>query len=58
MNKLRVGIAGYGIVGKRRRTCVDHHPHMQVVTGHLMEKANFRTASVSIKIINACSMKI
>jgi len=31
MNKLRVGIAGYGIVGKRRRTCVDHHPHMQVV---------------------------
>jgi len=28
---LKVGIAGYGIVGKRRRECVDQHPHMDVV---------------------------
>jgi predicted dehydrogenase len=28
---LKVGIAGYGIVGKRRRDCVDQHPDMQVV---------------------------
>ena len=28
---LRVGIAGYGIVGKRRRECVDRHPKMKVV---------------------------
>ena len=28
---LKVGIAGYGIVGKRRRDCVDRHPGMQVV---------------------------
>lgn len=28
---LKVGIAGYGIVGKRRRDCVDRHPDMQVV---------------------------
>lgn len=28
---LKIGIAGYGIVGKRRRACVDRHPEMQVV---------------------------
>jgi len=31
MTKLKVGIAGYGIVGKRRRSCVDRHPDLQVV---------------------------
>ncbi|NTW99021.1 MAG: Gfo/Idh/MocA family oxidoreductase [Geobacteraceae bacterium] len=31
MNKLHVGIAGYGIVGKRRRTCVDANPNMELV---------------------------
>jgi predicted dehydrogenase len=32
LNKmLKVGIAGYGIVGKRRRACVDSHPDMKVV---------------------------
>ncbi|MCW7462962.1 Gfo/Idh/MocA family protein [Leptospira limi] len=31
MDKLRVGIAGYGVVGKRRRDCVDRHPNMKVV---------------------------
>ena len=31
MNKLRVGIAGYGIVGKRRKNCVDLHPNMKMV---------------------------
>ena len=29
--KLRVGIAGYGIVGKRRRLFIDAHPAMQTV---------------------------
>ena len=29
--KLRVGIAGYGVVGKRRRLCVDSHPNMHTV---------------------------
>jgi predicted dehydrogenase len=28
---LKVGIAGYGIVGKRRRACVDLHPDMKVI---------------------------
>lgn len=27
----KVGIAGYGIVGKRRRACVDRHPNLQVL---------------------------
>ena len=29
--KLRVGIAGYGVVGKRRREFIDRHPHLKVV---------------------------
>jgi len=29
--KLRVGIAGYGVVGKRRRECIDLHPALQTV---------------------------
>lgn len=31
VEKLRVGIAGYGVVGKRRRTVVDRHPRMKTV---------------------------
>lgn len=31
MDKLKVGIAGFGIVGKRRKDCVDRHPHLRVV---------------------------
>ena len=31
MTKLKVGIAGYGIVGTRRRACVDRNPHMELV---------------------------
>ena len=31
MDKLKVGIAGYGVVGKRRKTCVDRNPHMELV---------------------------
>lgn len=29
--KLRVGIAGYGVVGKRRRTFIDLNPHLSTV---------------------------
>ena len=28
---LKVGIAGYGVVGKRRKACVDQHPAMELV---------------------------
>ena len=28
---LRVGIAGFGIVGKRRKNCVDRNPHLSLV---------------------------
>lgn len=31
MTELKVGIAGYGVVGKRRKGCVDLNPHMRVV---------------------------
>ena len=31
MGKLRVGIAGYGTVGKRRKLCVEQNPHMKLI---------------------------
>jgi len=31
VDKLRVGIAGYGVVGKRRRGCIDRNPHLVTV---------------------------
>jgi predicted dehydrogenase len=31
MPELRVGIAGYGVVGKRRRLCIDNHPDLKTV---------------------------
>ncbi|WEK19659.1 MAG: Gfo/Idh/MocA family oxidoreductase [Candidatus Pedobacter colombiensis] len=31
MNKLKVAIAGYGIVGKRRHHYIDQHPNLEVV---------------------------
>jgi predicted dehydrogenase len=31
MRKLRIGIAGYGVVGNRRRFYIDRHPNMQTI---------------------------
>lgn len=31
MNQLRVGIAGFGVVGKRRKDCVARHPGLRLV---------------------------
>jgi predicted dehydrogenase len=31
MKKLKVGIAGFGVVGKRRKACVDRNPQLHVV---------------------------
>ena len=31
MTELKVGIAGYGVVGKRRKECVDRHPNLRLV---------------------------
>jgi predicted dehydrogenase len=31
MERLKVGIAGFGVVGKRRKDCIDRHPRMHVV---------------------------
>lgn len=31
MAELKVGIAGYGVVGKRRKACIDRNPEMTVV---------------------------
>jgi predicted dehydrogenase len=31
MNHLKVGIAGFGVVGKRRKDCISRHPSMRVV---------------------------
>jgi predicted dehydrogenase len=49
-SRLRVGIAGYGVVGKRRHACVNKHSNMEVVAvcdrnftgyGKLDESINF-----------------
>ena len=44
--KLKVGIAGYGMVGKRRRLCVDKHPLLELAAvcdeRHKLEKDRFR----------------
>lgn len=31
MSEIKVGIAGYGVVGKRRRECIDRNPNMRLV---------------------------
>lgn len=31
LKKLRVGIAGFGVVGKKRKLCADLNPHLEVV---------------------------
>jgi predicted dehydrogenase len=31
MSKLKVGIAGYGIVGKRRRSCIEGNPNLELI---------------------------
>mgnify|MGYP001307738138 CR=1 FL=1 len=31
MTKLKVGIAGFGVVGKRRKACIDIHPDLEVI---------------------------
>ena len=31
MPKLKAGIAGFGVVGQRRKACLDAHPDMEVV---------------------------
>jgi len=31
MEVLKVGIAGYGIVGKRRRKCIERHPQLELI---------------------------
>ncbi len=31
IEKLKVGIAGFGVVGKRRRQCIEQHPRLEVV---------------------------
>ena len=31
MKKIRVGIAGFGVVGQRRKKCIDSHPKLELV---------------------------
>lgn len=31
MSSVKVGIAGFGVVGRRRKDCIERHPHMQVM---------------------------
>ena len=49
MTKLKVGIAGYGVVGKHRKECVDRHPYMQLIS--ICDK-NFSHDEKSSSVIN------
>ena len=31
LTELKIGIAGFGVVGKRRKECIDHNPNLHVV---------------------------
>ena len=45
MNKLKVGIAGYGVVGSRRHHFIDKHPALEVVA--VCDKNSHRQKSLS-----------
>ena len=44
-NKLRVGIAGYGVVGRRRREVIDQNQNLKTVAV-IMNKGEFKGASL------------
>ena len=49
MTRLKVGIAGYGIVGKRREECIQNHPdvHLVAVCDQSFKKNNYIVNNVS-----------
>ena len=49
MTELRVGIAGYGVVGKRRRIYIDNHPELKTVAvcDKVFEQANSLPEEIS-----------
>ena len=49
-NILNVGIAGYGLVGKRRRAFIDIHPHLKTkAVSDIKFKDNFSDNCVFLK---------
>ncbi len=51
VNQLRVGIAGYGVVGKRRRHFIDSNPYLQTVAvcdRHFSESGRFSDGVVYV----------
>lgn len=52
MNKLKVGIAGYGIVGKRRHLYIDNHPSLLVTA---ICEQNFKDTLVEIPGVSCYS---
>ena len=51
MNILKVGIAGYGVVGKTRRKCVEKNPQLQLIA--LCDK-NFTKDSFDLEGVKIC----
>ena len=54
---LSVGIAGYGIVGKRRKLCVDLHPDLKVkaICDKTFENTGFSSEKVLTKELSQTS---
>ena len=51
MNILKVGIAGYGVVGKRRRECVEKNPHLKLT---VLCDQNLSKDSLDLEGIKIC----
>jgi predicted dehydrogenase len=47
---LNVNIAGYGILGKRRKLCVDLHPYMKIkaIYGKTFDNTNYDAEGITI----------
>ncbi len=51
--KLKVGIAGFGVVGKKRKLCADLNPYLEVVA--VCDK-NFASSDITTEGIKAFGM--
>jgi len=43
MKKLKVGLAGYGVVGKRRHLCIKSHPYLELISVCDQKKDNMKS---------------
>mgnify|MGYP001233983633 CR=1 FL=1 len=52
MDKLKVGIAGFGIVGKRRKACIDINPYAEVIAVCDQNNDQMNDLSGNVKVLH------